>query len=83
MAGNTREDGRSCKMTIATYSMLEEGYDYPTLDTLILCTPRSNIQQTIGRVEREHPDKDHPLVYDIVDNFSLFPEYVLETSKFL
>jgi len=55
------------KCAIATYSLLELGYDDKTLDTLILCTPKSSIQQTVGRVEREAPGKATPEVYDIVD----------------
>jgi hypothetical protein len=47
--------------------LLELGYDDKTLDTLILCTPKSSIQQTVGRVEREAPGKAIPEVYDIVD----------------
>ena len=53
---------------VATYSLLELGYDDKTLDTLVLCTPKSNIQQTVGRIEREHPGKLVPIVFDIVDH---------------
>lgn len=61
------------RLVFATYSMLEEGYDDPLLDTLILATPRSRIQQTIGRVERSHEGKLQPLVVDLVDTFSIYP----------
>lgn len=54
--------------TVATYKLLEMGYDDKFLDTLILCTPKSTIQQTVGRVEREAPGKAIPLVIDIVDS---------------
>jgi superfamily II DNA or RNA helicase len=55
------------KCTVATYKLLEMGYDDKFLDTLVLCTPKSTIQQTVGRVEREAPGKAIPLVIDIVD----------------
>ena len=61
------------KIVFATYSMLEEGYDDPRLDTIILATPRSRIQQTIGRIERTHEGKLRPKVIDIVDEFGIYP----------
>lgn len=84
MAGKTiqRDLAKSANMVFATYSLLEEGYDDPSLDTLVLCTPRSNIQQTIGRIEREHPGKAVPLVIDIVDMFSLFPNMFWKRQGF-
>jgi superfamily II DNA or RNA helicase len=84
MAGNQKDRAAAAKtsMIFATYSMLEEGYDDPTLDTLILATPRSNVQQTVGRIEREAPGKAVPLVFDIVDSFSLFPNMFWKRNKF-
>ena len=77
MAGSHPEVAKakatSTRVVFATYSMLEEGYDDPLLDTLVLATPRSRIQQTIGRIERTHDGKLTPLVYDIVDPFSVYP----------
>jgi superfamily II DNA or RNA helicase len=61
------EDAVTPKCTVATYKLLEMGYDDKLIDTLILCTPKSTIQQTVGRVEREAPGKAIPLVIDIVD----------------
>jgi superfamily II DNA or RNA helicase len=69
-------------IVFATYSMLEEGYDDPVLDTLVLCTPRSRIQQTIGRIERTMDGKLKPLVIDIVDNFSIYPSMWYKRKRF-
>lgn len=84
MAGPTvqRDLAKEAKLVLATYSLLEEGYDDPSLDTLVLLTPRSNIQQTIGRIERDCPGKMKPLVIDIVDTFSLFPNMYYKRKKF-
>lgn len=84
MAGTSknRQDAKDAKIIFATYSMLEEGYDDPSLDTLILATPRSNVQQTIGRVERECPGKQTPIVFDLVDAFSLYPNMYWKRQKF-
>lgn len=77
-----RSLAKNTNLLVATYSMLEEGYDDPELDTLILATPRSTVQQVVGRVEREHPGKAVPLVIDVVDNFSLFPNMFWKRHKF-
>lgn len=66
-----KREEQQFKCTVATYKLLEMGYDDKHIDTLILCTPKSTIQQTVGRVEREAPDKAVPIVYDIVDNNSM------------
>lgn len=60
------------KILVATYGMLEEGFDDPLIDTLILCTPRSRVQQTIGRAERTALGKLKPMVYDVVDSNHIF-----------
>jgi len=60
------------RIFIATYQFLEEGYDDPSIDTLIMALPRSNIQQVVGRIERTKEGKLTPIVYDIIDTFSIF-----------
>ena len=51
---------------IGTYSALSEGYDNKILDTLILSTPISNVEQSVGRILRQQNDHN-PLIYDIID----------------
>jgi hypothetical protein len=57
------------KILIATYSMCKEGFDVPTLNTLVMATPRPDIDQIVGRILRIEKDKRtiHPLIIDIVD----------------
>jgi superfamily II DNA or RNA helicase len=54
---------------LATYEMVTEGLDIQALDTMILCTPKYNIVQTVGRILRKKPEdyENQPLVIDIVD----------------
>jgi len=60
------------KIIFATFSQAHEGLDIPTLDTVILATPKSDIQQSIGRVMRETPGKqNNPQIYDIVDQWCI------------
>ena len=41
------------KIIFATFSQAHEGLDIPTLDTVILATPKSDIVQSIGRIMRD------------------------------
>ena len=69
-------------IVFATYSMLEEGYDDPMLDTLLLVTPRSRIQQVVGRIERSRENKLRPIVFDFVDPFSIWPNMWYKRKSF-
>ena len=51
----------------ATYSMASEGYDNKTLDTLIMATGRSDIEQIVGRILRQE-NSNPPLIIDFNDN---------------
>ena len=57
------------KILIATYSMCKEGFDVPTLNTLVMATPRPDIDQIVGRILRVEKSARtiHPLIVDIVD----------------
>jgi superfamily II DNA or RNA helicase len=60
---------RTKAILIATYSMCKEGFDVPTLNTLVMATPRPDIDQIVGRILRvEKKGRTvHPLIVDIVD----------------
>jgi len=60
----------SKQVVIATYSMASEALDIKTLTTLIMATPKTDIQQSVGRILREKHSQ--PIVVDIVDNHSCF-----------
>lgn len=60
-------------VVVATYSLVSEGFDLPSLDAVVLATPRSDVRQAVGRILRDTPGKRHaPLVLDILDEWSLF-----------
>ena len=60
------------QVVIATFQLAHEGLDIPTLDTVVLATPKSDIKQSIGRIMREtHGKLNDPLIYDIVDQWSV------------
>lgn len=56
----------------ATYPMCKQGFDKPELDTLVMATPITSLEQVVGRILRAHPAKRQPLVVDVVDPFSIF-----------
>ncbi|MEO0088742.1 MAG: hypothetical protein ABIK50_04060, partial [candidate division WOR-3 bacterium] len=65
------EEARKADVVFGTYQYVQEGFDIPELDTLILATPVSDPTQAIGRILRVVPGKKTPVVVDIVDNTSL------------
>ena len=69
---NERQRASERRCILSTYSMAKEGLDIPRLDTLILATPKGDIVQASGRIQRKHPEKRIPLIVDVVDTFSVF-----------
>jgi superfamily II DNA or RNA helicase len=74
-------------IVIATYSMAAEALDIKTLTTLIMATPKTDIEQSIGRILREKHKQ--AIVIDIIDSHTMFknqwkkrkPFYVKENYK--
>ena len=58
------------QIIIATYSMAAEALDIKTLTTLIMATPKTDIEQAVGRILRTKHIR--PIVVDIVDNHDIF-----------
>jgi len=58
------------KIIIATYSMAAEALDIKTLTTLIMATPKTDIEQSVGRILRERHSQ--PVVVDIIDRHDMF-----------
>ena len=79
------EETEKCDVILGTFSMASEGFDckYP-LNTIILGSPKSNVEQSVGRILRQEKDKIKkiPLIIDINDNFSLFSKQTQKRIKF-
>jgi superfamily II DNA or RNA helicase len=68
---------------LATFQMAAEGLDIKTIDTIILGTPKTDIEQAVGRIRPKIEEtKNIPLVIDIVDNFSLFERQAFARNNF-
>ena len=67
-------DSQEKEVILATFSMASEGMDIPKLNTVFLASPKSDVEQSVGRVFRQKAcDRTfHPLIIDIQDNFSMF-----------
>jgi superfamily II DNA or RNA helicase len=61
---------RTMKVLVATYQLTKEGFDVPSLNTLVMATPRPDIDQIVGRILRVEKSKRtiQPLIIDIVDS---------------
>jgi superfamily II DNA or RNA helicase len=68
-ASKRTEACATCSCLIATYAMCKEGFDVPTLNTLLMATPRPDVDQIVGRILRVEKSarKVHPLILDVVD----------------
>lgn len=42
----------TARLVLATYQMAQEALDIPALDTVFLVTPRGDVEQSVGRVQR-------------------------------
>ena len=72
------------QIILATYQLASEGFNVPSLNTIIFASPISDIQQSIGRILREPPEKRKytPLCIDILDDFSIFKRKGAARLKF-
>ena len=51
-----------------------EGMDIPKLNTIILASPKTDVEQSVGRILRQKKKdrEQNPLIVDIIDKFSTF-----------
>lgn len=62
------ERSKEKAVLLGTYGYVKEGFDLPTLDAMILATPRSDVVQACGRVLRFETSLS-PTIIDIVDEW--------------
>lgn len=84
--GGMNEEERTISATrqliFATFQMAEEGLDIPDLDTLFLVTPKSDIEQAVGRILRTFEGKKEPLVVDFSDNIEICMNMLRKRATF-
>lgn len=74
------KETESKKIVIATYSMAAEALDIKTLTTLIMATPKTDIEQAVGRILRQKHGS--PIVVDIIDSHAPFQNQWQKRKRF-
>jgi superfamily II DNA or RNA helicase len=72
------------QVVLGTFHLASEGMDVPELNTVILASPKTDIQQSIGRIFRQKAeDRTHqPLIIDIIDeNIKSFKNKFYQRNK--
>jgi superfamily II DNA or RNA helicase len=73
------------RVIVATYGQANEGLDIPSLDTLVLATPRSDVVQSAGRILREASGATSgaaPVILDVVDRCGVFFAQFAKRKKY-
>lgn len=64
------KESEKCTVLFGTYGLAKEGLDIPSLDALVLATPRSDVIQACGRILHGKTALE-PVIVDIVDQWFL------------
>lgn len=70
------------QVILATFSMAAEALDIPSLNAEFLITPKTDIEQSVGRILRAKHAINHPVIYDIMDSHEVFQKQYLKRKKF-
>jgi superfamily II DNA or RNA helicase len=76
------DEAEKAQVIFATYSMAAEALDIPDLNTLLMVTPRKEVEQAVGRITRKKNHPVQPLIIDIVDCLPSFVKQGLYRRKF-
>ncbi len=76
------DESAESDIILGSYGMASEGLDIPTLNTLILATPRREVEQAVGRITRRMDHPVQPLIIDIVDMLPCFVNQGIHRRKF-
>lgn len=57
------------QIILGTFAMASEAMNIPALNTILLATPKSNVEQSVGRILREKKEvrKFSPLILEVLD----------------
>jgi len=67
ISGVALEDVLSKQIIFTTPGKMRDGVDISHKDCLVMTSPISNIEQMVGRIVREHENKQTPIIFDLVD----------------
>jgi superfamily II DNA or RNA helicase len=74
MKNKDRKVSEDKDVILGTYKLASVGMDIPKLNTLIMVSPRKDIEQSVGRILRKDGQSTEvkPLIIDIIDNHGIF-----------
>jgi hypothetical protein len=61
------QESEGKQIVLGTYAMASEGLDIPSLSTLVLATPKTDIIQCVGRILRAIDADTPPWIIDVMD----------------
>jgi superfamily II DNA or RNA helicase len=70
MKKDALKESESKTIIIATFSMASEALDIKTLSSLVMATPKTDIEQSVGRILRQKHSQ--PVIIDIIDSHPPF-----------
>ena len=68
MSEAARATASQRQVIFSTFQFAKEGLDIAELDTCVFATPKGDITQAVGRIQRALPGKPHPVVLDFIDD---------------
>ena len=72
----------TARVLLATFQFAAEGVDVPRLNAAFLTTSKGDIQQSVGRVLRCIKEDVPPIIYDYVDNNSVFQNQSARRARY-
>lgn len=69
MKQKERDESQKCDVILGTYKLASVGMDIPDLNTLVMASPRREIEQSVGRILRKSKNtKIKPKIIDFIDS---------------
>jgi len=75
-------EAAKCDVVLGTVAISSEGLDIPDLNTEIIATPVTDVEQAVGRILRKFHGQLNPIVIDLVDNCGNFARQASTRAKF-
>lgn len=74
MSQETMKENESRAVLLATTQLISEAYDNPNLNSMVIASPLTSLEQPLGRIQRQKPEDRTcvPLVIDVQDDYSVF-----------
>jgi superfamily II DNA or RNA helicase len=69
MKAAARDESAKKQIVLATFTLAAEGMNVPALNMVALVTPKSRIEQAVGRIFRIKKEERtvHPVIFDVID----------------